>query len=169
MYSVGGFTLTYTNAVILRDGSRTNLIISCSSVSIATRIDAEGKTGAWPYSSTIYVYNAETLEFIKEVATPQYEHGAGGMAAYNGHIWLTGGLPDGAPGNIILEFTEDLEFVKRHDSPGFTKAGIQTIKRMCGFWWYGVYDKPANVLCDDNFVIIARPKGPSVADRKSVV
>ena len=111
----------------------------------------------------IYVYNAETLELIKEVATPQYEHGAGGMAAWKGHIWLTGGLPDGAPGNIILEFTEDLEFVKRHDSPGFTSAGIQTIKRMCGYWWYGVYDKPANVLCDDNFVIIARPKGPSVA------
>ena len=111
----------------------------------------------------IHVYNAETLEFIKEVATPEYDHGAGAIAAWNGHLWLTGGLPDGAPGNIIIEYTEELEFVKRHDSAGFTRMGIQTMKHMFGYWWYGVYDKPANVLCDDKFVIVARPSGPSLA------
>ena len=31
----------------------------------------------------IHVYNAETLEFIKEVATPEYDHGAGAIAAWN--------------------------------------------------------------------------------------
>ena len=72
-------------------------------------------------------------------------------------------MPDGAPGNIIIEYTEELEFVKRHDSAGFTRMGIQTMKHMFGYWWYGVYDKPANVLCDDQFVIVARPAGPSLS------
>ena len=111
----------------------------------------------------IHVYNAETLEFLKSVPVPQYDHGAGAMAAYNGRLWLTGGLPDDAPGNIILEFTEELEFVKRHDSPGHTHMGIQTLKHIAGYWWYGVYDKPSTVVCDEEFKIIARQTGPGIS------
>ena len=83
----------------------------------------------------------------------------GAMGAYKGHLWLTGGLVPDAPGNIILEFTEELEFVKRHDSPGYTNMGIQILKRIAGHWWYGVYDKPGSVICDDDFNQIAKPNG----------
>ena len=111
----------------------------------------------------IYVYDAETLTLQKSVPVPQYDHGVGAIAAYQGHIWVTGGLPEGAPGNIILEFTEELEYVKRYNSPGFTQKGIQTLKHLFGHWWFGVYDKPANVLCDETFQVIARPTGMSVS------
>ena len=108
----------------------------------------------------IHVYDAETLKLLKTVPAPECDHGAGAMAAYNGHLWLTGGLPDDGPSNIILEYTEELEFVKRHESPGHTKMGIQILKRIEGKWWFGVYDKPGCVICDDEFNVISKPEGP---------
>ncbi len=106
---------------------------------------------------SIQVYDAETLELLKTVETPECDHGAGAIGAFQNHIWLTGGLPNDAPSNIILEYTEELEFVKRHESQGHTNKGIQTLKRMHGLWWCGVYDKPASFVCDDNFTVLARP------------
>ncbi|MBR0458230.1 MAG: hypothetical protein IJJ26_03245 [Victivallales bacterium] len=105
---------------------------------------------------SIEVYDAETLELRKTVEIPECDHGAGAIGTFQNHIWLTGGLPDDAPCNIILEFTEELEFVKRHECQGYTKMGIQTMKRMRGLWWCGVYDKPASFVCDDNFTVLVR-------------
>ncbi|MBR4673591.1 MAG: hypothetical protein IKP00_03925 [Victivallales bacterium] len=112
---------------------------------------------------SIQVYDAETLNLLKTVPITEYPHGAGAIGTFNNHIFLTGGLTEGSPSNIIIEYTEELEFVKRHESQGFTKRGIQTLKRMHGFWWAGVYDKPPIMLCDDNFTVLARPSGPGLS------
>jgi hypothetical protein len=112
---------------------------------------------------SIHVYDAETLKLLKTVPISDYPHGAGAIGTFNNHLFLTGGLTEGSPTNIIIEYTEELEFVKRHEIPGYTKMGIQTLKRMHGFWWAGIYDKPRVLLCDDNFALISRLDGPSVA------
>ena len=58
IFNAGGFTVTYKDAVILRDGSRKDLIISCPDVYIATR--RLSTAGTFPYYDTAYVFDAES-------------------------------------------------------------------------------------------------------------
>jgi hypothetical protein len=109
--------------------------------------------------SWVYVYDAADLTFISRHKIQEVVHGAGGMAFYNGHFYIIGGLPKGYKENYVYEYDSGFTFVRRHIiSSGFTLMGIQTVEYHNGFFWFGCYGKPDNkplLVTDKKFRIIA--------------
>lgn len=111
----------------------------------------------------LQVFDANTLTLLKTYPVEEYNHGFGAVEYHNGHLWLTGGLPPDSPANIILEYTEDMQLVKRHEVPPYTFMGIQTLNFALGHWWFGVYGKPATLLLDEQFKVLPNLKAPNLS------
>ncbi|MCC9606703.1 twin-arginine translocation signal domain-containing protein [Blastopirellula sp. JC732] len=112
-----------------------------------------GKADSW-----VYVYDAETLKELDRVETQEVVHGAGGMSVRDGHFYVIGGLPPGIEENYVYEYDADLHFVKRHviDSK-YSLMGIQSANFHDGYWWFGCYGKPAELIKTDvDFKMLGR-------------
>ena len=104
-----------------------------------------GKADSW-----VYVFEAETLEFVERYAVPEVVHGAGGMDFKDGRFLVVGGLPAGTIENYIYEYTPEFEFVQRHViASGWTSMGIQTAAWHDGQWWFGCYGDGRTLLTTD--------------------
>lgn len=100
--------------------------------------------------SWVYIYEAESLEFIEKKPVPELVHGAGGMGYHDGHFFVVGGLPHHYTENYVYEYTMDFVFVKRHTvDSGHTNLGIQTTCYLDGSWWFGCYEKERGLLQSD--------------------
>lgn len=107
--------------------------------------DPQGHADSW-----ICVYKADDLSLVAKHAVPEVFHGAGGIGFRNGHFFVVGGLPDGAPENYVYEYDEPLRFVKKHViHSGHTHLGIQTAAFADGRWWFGCYGDPKILLVAD--------------------
>jgi len=104
-----------------------------------------GKADSW-----VYVYEADSLAFVARYAVPEVVHGAGGMAAKDGHFFVVGGLPAGVEENYVYEYDENFRFVQRHViASGWTSMGIQTAAWHDGAWWFGCYGESRILLKTD--------------------
>lgn len=101
-----------------------------------------GKADSW-----VFVYDGETLKEIARHPVPEVVHGAGGMDHHSGHFFVIGGLPPGTDENYVYEYDANFKFVQRHViASGYTLMGIQTATFHDGYWWFGCYGKPAELL-----------------------
>ncbi|PQO42681.1 hypothetical protein C5Y97_02045 [Blastopirellula marina] len=101
-----------------------------------------GEADSW-----VFVYDADTLKEIARHPVTEVVHGAGGMDARAGHFLVIGGLPPGTNENYVYEYDADFKFVQRHViTSGYTLMGIQTATFHDGYWWFGCYGKPAELL-----------------------
>jgi len=107
--------------------------------------DPKGNADSW-----VYVYDADSLEFISKHETQEVFHGAGGIGVVNARFYVVGGLPDGVEQNYVYEYDTDLRFIKKHivDS-GWTSLGIQTATWHDDAWWFGCYGTPRILLKTD--------------------
>lgn len=104
--------------------------------------DPSGNADSW-----VYVYDAESLTFLKKHEVQEVFHGAGGMAVKDDHFFVVGGLPDGVEENYVYEYDGNLSFVKKHIiKSGWTQLGIQTAAWHDGAWWFGCYGSPKILL-----------------------
>ena len=104
-----------------------------------------GRADSW-----VYVFAADTLEFVERHAVPEVVHGAGGMAYKEGSFFVVGGLPDGTIENYVYEYTAKFAFVQRHViASGWTAMGIQTAAWHDGQWWFGCYGDVRTLLTTD--------------------
>lgn len=104
-----------------------------------------GKADSW-----VYVYEANSLDFVARYEVPEVVHGAGGMTAKDGHFFVVGGLPDGVEENYVYEYDEGFRFVQRHViASGWTSMGIQTVAWHDGAWWFGCYGETRTLLKTD--------------------
>lgn len=107
--------------------------------------EPEGQADSW-----VYLYDAETLQFLERHAVPQVGHGAGGIAAKDGHFFVVGGLPAGVEENYVYEYDAEFRFVERHViASGWTSMGIQTVAWHDGAWWFGCYGDNKTLLKTD--------------------
>jgi len=114
-----------------------------------------GQADSW-----VYVYDAGDLALLSKHEVQEVVHGAGGMEYYEGHFFVVGGLPEGYDENYVYEYDETFTFLKRHviDS-GHTHVGIQTTGRFNGYWWFGCYGTPPELLqTDDDFRLVGKYK-----------
>lgn len=107
--------------------------------------DPDGNADSW-----VYVYDADSLEFISKHETQEVFHGAGGIGVVEDRFYVVGGLPDGVEENYVYEYDSELNFRKKHvvDS-GWTRLGIQTATWHDGAWWFGCYGNPKILLKTD--------------------
>lgn len=107
--------------------------------------DPQGNADSW-----VYVYNADTLEFISKHATQEVFHGAGGIGVMDDRFYVVGGLPDGVEQNYVYEYDAEFRFQKKHTiKSGWTQLGIQSATYHDGAWWFGCYGSPAILLKTD--------------------
>lgn len=107
--------------------------------------DPQGNADSW-----VYVYKADTLEFVSKHATQEVFHGAGGIGVMNDRFYVVGGLPDGIEVNYVYEYDADFRFQKKHViKSGWTRLGIQSATFHDGAWWFGCYGSPAILLKTD--------------------
>ncbi len=100
--------------------------------------------------SRVYVYDADTLEFLSKHEVQGVFHGAGGMAVKDGHFFVVGGLPDGVQENYVYEYDSNFKLVKKHIvESGWTRLGIQTVEWHDGSWWFGCYGSPKILIKTD--------------------
>lgn len=112
-----------------------------------------GKADSW-----VYVYDAETLAELARHKVPELVHGAGGMGYRDGHFIVIGGLPPGINENYAYEYDKEFKFLQRHViESGYTLMGIQTAAYAGGFWWFGCYGKPHELVkTDGSFHMVGR-------------
>jgi len=104
-----------------------------------------GQADSW-----IYILSDKDLKLLEKVKAPELVHGCGGMAWGDGKFIVVGGLPETHDRNYLYEYSEDLEFVKRHLlESGQTRKGIQTAEYFNGQWWFGTYDRDNSTLVAD--------------------
>ncbi len=117
--------------------------------------DPEGNADSW-----VYVYSAETLEFLSKHSTLEVFHGAGGIGVMNDHFFVVGGLPDGVAENYVYEYDADFGFLRKHIiNSDWTQLGIQTAAFHDGIWWFGCYGSPQILLkTDSQFQLLGRYK-----------
>ncbi len=115
--------------------------------------DPDGNADSW-----VYVYDADTLEFISKHETQEVFHGAGGIGVVDDRFYVVGGLPDGVEENYVYEYDSQLNFRKKHIvASGWTRLGIQTATWHDGAWWFGCYGKPRILLkTDELFRMLGR-------------
>ena len=115
--------------------------------------DPQGNADSW-----VYVYRAEDLSEIARHKTPELFHGAGGIAYHNGRFVVVGGLPESVNENYVYEYDPDFKFIKRHViASGHTEKGIQTAAYADGFWWFGCYGEPKELLkTDESFHMVGK-------------
>ncbi len=113
----------------------------------------QGHADSW-----IYVYDAETLNLVSKHSTPEAVHGAGGIGWHDHKIYVVGGLPEGYNENYVYEYDKDIRFLKRHTiESGYTLMGIQTACYAQGYWWFGCYGKPQQLLkADESFKLLGK-------------
>ncbi len=104
--------------------------------------DPQKRADSW-----VYVFDAENLELLARHPLPELVYGAGAIAYHDGHFLVTGGLPVGAPGNLVYLYDRDFHLVKKQELPGgYTFLGIQTATFADDHWWFGCYGKPTPML-----------------------
>lgn len=115
--------------------------------------DPKGNADSW-----VYVYDAETLDFIAKHETQEVFHGAGGIGSMEDHFYVVGGLPDGVEENYVYEYDAEFQFLKKHIvNSKWTHLGIQTATFHDGAWWFGCYGTPAILLkTDSDFKLLGR-------------
>lgn len=106
----------------------------------------------------VYVFDSN-LKLVKKYRLPTFKYGAGGIAAYKGHFFVAGGRPAGMPGNTVCEYDAKFKLLRRHEIAFDSEAGIQTINRAFGKWYFGCYGtRGCTVVADDGFRIAGRVK-----------
>lgn len=114
-----------------------------------------GESDPW-----VYIYNTDTLKFLKKHRLPELVHGAGGIAYNNGKFIVVGGLPATHEQNYAFEYDAEFNFVNRHVLfSGQTRLGIQTVHFMNEHWWFGCYGSPNNpglLKADVNFRLVGQ-------------
>jgi hypothetical protein len=115
--------------------------------------DPKGNADSW-----VYVYDADTLDFIAKHETQEVFHGAGGMGVMDGRFFVVGGLPDGVKVNYVYEYDSDFKFTRKHViKSGWTQLGIQSATFHDGAWWFGCYGSPKIMLkTDAKFKMLGR-------------
>jgi len=108
--------------------------------------------------SWVYVYDAENLNLTAKYSIPEVVHGAGGMDYHNNKFIVIGGLPKGHKENYVYEYDKDFNFLKKHTiKSGYTRMGIQTACHAQGFWWFGCYGQPRQILkTDESFKLLGK-------------
>lgn len=107
--------------------------------------DPQGNADSW-----VYVYDADTLEFISKHAAQEVFHGAGGIGVMHKRFYVVGGLPDGVEENYVYEYDAEFRFQKKHTiKSGWTRLGIQSATYHDGAWWFGCYGSPKILLKTD--------------------
>ena len=112
-----------------------------------------GQADSW-----VYVYDAGDLSLLSKHEVQEVVHGAGGIECHDGRFFVVGGLPEGYSENYVYEYDETFTFAGRHviDS-GYTRLGIQTTGWFNGYWWFGCYGNPPELLqTDDAFRLVGR-------------
>jgi hypothetical protein len=107
--------------------------------------DPDGNADSW-----VYVYNAQSLEFISRHEAQEVFHGAGGIGVVNDRFYVVGGLPEGVQENYVYEYDRELRFLQKHViASGWTSLGIQTATWHDDAWWFGCYGTPKILLKTD--------------------
>lgn len=122
-------------------------------VNLGSFNDPKGNADSW-----VYIYDAESLNFLSKHETQEVFHGAGGIGVRDDRFYVVGGLPDGVEENYVYEYDKTFQFVKRHVvSSGWTRLGIQAVTFHDDAWWFGCYGSPAILLkMDANFRMLGR-------------
>ena len=108
----------------------------------------------------IYVFD-QRLKLVRKYRLPGFKYGAGGVAAYKGHFFVAGGRPADLHGNTVWEYSANFKKLRRHELAFDSEAGIQTINRAFGKWYFGCYGTDGcAVVADDGFKIVERVKPP---------
>ena len=116
----------------------------------------KGKTA----KNRVFVFDAD-LRIMKKYRLPDFKYGAGGMAAHKGRFFIVGGRPEGMPGNTVYEYSPRFKLLRRHQLDFNSEAGIQTIVRAFGKWYFGCYGTEGwAVVANDGFEIAGRVKPP---------
>ena len=110
----------------------------------------------------IYVFDAD-LKLIAKHHIPELEFGAGGIAAHDGHFFVVGGRPDGMRGNVVYEYDEEFDLVRRHELAFDSLKGIQTINFAFGKWYFGCYGTDRMTIETDAEFRVTRRLRPGVA------
>lgn len=114
----------------------------------------KGKTA----KNFVYAFD-RNLKLVKKHRLPGFKYGAGGIAAYKGHFFVAGGRPAGMSGNTVCEYDAKFKLLRRHEIAFDSEAGIQTINRAFGKWYFGCYGtRGCTVVADDGFRIAGRVK-----------
>jgi len=115
--------------------------------------DPEGNADSW-----VYVYDADSLDFISKHETQEVFHGAGGIGVVADRFFVVGGLPDGIEENYVYEYDSELKFIGKHViASGWTRLGIQTATWHDDAWWFGCYGTPKILLkTDAQFQMLGR-------------
>ena len=108
--------------------------------------------------SWVYVYDSKKLNLISKYNIPDVVHGAGGIEYHKNHFFVVGGLPKGHKANYVYEYDKNFKFIKKYTiKSGYTLKGIQTICFSQGYWWFGCYGKPPELLkTDDSFKLLGK-------------
>ncbi|MFT5323314.1 MAG: hypothetical protein ACI8P0_001163 [Planctomycetaceae bacterium] len=107
--------------------------------------DPKGNADSW-----VYVYDADTLDFIAKHETQEVFHGAGGIGVMDGRFFVVGGLPDGVEENYVYEYDSKFKFTQKHVmKSGWTRLGLQSATFHDGAWWFGCYGTPKILLKTD--------------------
>lgn len=104
--------------------------------------DIQERANSW-----VYIYDADDLSLFAKHKTKELVYGAGGIAHHNGRFIVVGGLPKTIDENYAYEYDSDFKFIKRHVlKSGQTLMGIQTAEYAEGYWWFGCYGRPSELL-----------------------
>jgi hypothetical protein len=115
--------------------------------------DPQRRADSW-----VYVYDADDLSLISKHEIDDVVYGAGGMAQHDGRFLVVGGLPGDCEVNHLYEYDAEFRLLAHHElKSDQTFLGIQTATYAEGYWWFGCYGQPAEMLkVDHDFQMVGR-------------
>lgn len=105
----------------------------------------------------VEVYNTVDLSRIASYPVPEIKHGGGAICRTENGFMITGGLPDGFPGNLLYEYDRNFKFIRSYQVPPWTLSGVQTIIKYRGDWLLGCH-RSKLLRFDKDFKLIAEYK-----------
>ena len=91
----------------------------------------------------------DALNLLKSYPVEEVKYGAGCVAFWRGHFFVSGGRPADVPGNTVWEYDENFKFVRAHEVNFSSRKGIQTLVTDGEKWYFGVYQSPAVTFMTD--------------------